>query len=654
MSDTTRPGNYGPETVLVTPFRQVQIGQPVISTADSEHIKPGLESRVSMPATPSTKASHDSSGSSDPYMHLVDDLIEKGSDYSYKAYEDEDSSSSDSEFTSSDAALRAIPAEGKRSAQQPSSIQKPPENEEAPHEEHMRKQMDRADSALSHQDLAPRRRSFAAWRQARKNRKEKAAAATTAVVASEAAGPTEPPKSIYTALAAAPTSPFDAPLQTISARSRSLQPLKSRLDSALEFAGGYEGLRVSRSDLMLSALQPQLPAISSPGRSEEEMNEQESTAGSSRSPLPSQASCSPFGALQGVSEDTKTTRQSASLLPNQCPPQLAPADSYELLTMTPTSSNPLDPVFVLQTLCQSVQSLVQLPFVGVSLLEDKDLSSALCVCCGGQQDPCPPIDRHFGEWLLEPQTAEVFVMQDILQVERFQIHPAVLGPPCLRFYAAVPLVTSCGMRLGSLYIADKEPRQLDEEHIPAMQNFAKAITKRLENMVKASGAMFERRRVVISEAKSRPDPQLVVDTAKASWQVMHVNCAARKIIGELNEGSEMCSLWDLFGAAPESQQEGSSSAGVPNGLGEKISHAREFALHVRRRSSAEAANFTLHFRPAPSKAPEGSAGTNFQPLYIVGVRPGWLPLQSSKQLMSLGISADAARQKCCGVGCALM
>ena len=108
----------------------------------------------------------------------------------------------------------------------------------------------------------------------------------------------------------------------MSRRSRSLQPLNSRLDSALEFSADREGLRVSRSDLMLSALQPQLPPIPSPGRSEEEMIEQESISGSNRSPLPSQASCSPFGRL---SEATMITRQWASLSLQQSPSQCAPS-----------------------------------------------------------------------------------------------------------------------------------------------------------------------------------------------------------------------------------------------------------------------------------------------------------------------------------------
>lgn len=52
------------------------------------------------------------------------------------------------------------------------------------------------------------------------------------------------------------------------------------------------------------------------------------------------------------------------------------------------------------------------------------------------------------------------------------------------------------------------------------------------------------------EAESQADPQLVVDTAK-TWRVLHVNSAAREIIGDLNEGN----LWDMFGAAPGSQVE---------------------------------------------------------------------------------------------------
>ncbi len=60
--------------------------------------------------------------------------------------------------------------------------------------------------------------------------------------------------------------------------------------------------------------------------------------------------------------------------------------------------------------------------------------------------------------------------------------------------------------------------------------------------------MQERRAVAMAEAESQPDPQLLVDTAKTSWQVLHVNSAAREIVGDVSEGSEPRSLWDMFTA----------------------------------------------------------------------------------------------------------
>jgi len=92
-------------------------------------------------------------------------------------------------------------------------------------------------------------------------------------------------------------------LQAIGSRTRSMQPLKSRLDSALEFAG-QGSMRVSRSELLLSAL----PAIaSSSSSSQPEASERaESGAGSSRSvavsPSPSLGLSLSIPMLQSVSE----------------------------------------------------------------------------------------------------------------------------------------------------------------------------------------------------------------------------------------------------------------------------------------------------------------------------------------------------------------
>lgn len=51
----------------------------------------------------------------------------------------------------------------------------------------------------------------------------------------------------------------------------------------------------------------------------------------------------------------------------------------------------------------------------------------------------------------------VLVVPDALCDPRFVLAPVVAGPPHLRFYAGAPLVTSSGVRIGSLCVLDTEP-----------------------------------------------------------------------------------------------------------------------------------------------------------------------------------------------------
>lgn len=69
------------------------------------------------------------------------------------------------------------------------------------------------------------------------------------------------------------------PMQAAGSRSRSMQQLNTRLDSALDYAGRGTQLRITRSELLLNAL----PTITSPGRSLQEPDARQSLAGSSRS-----------------------------------------------------------------------------------------------------------------------------------------------------------------------------------------------------------------------------------------------------------------------------------------------------------------------------------------------------------------------------------
>jgi hypothetical protein len=89
----------------------------------------------------------------------------------------------------------------------------------------------------------------------------------------------------------------------VANRARSLQPLGSRLDSALEFARRGGPFPVSRSELFGAAYHEQLAVINSPGRSEDEEADARLQ------------SADPGGTVTGSAHDT----QQEALQPPSCP-----------------------------------------------------------------------------------------------------------------------------------------------------------------------------------------------------------------------------------------------------------------------------------------------------------------------------------------------
>ena len=65
-------------------------------------------------------------------------------------------------------------------------------------------------------------------------------------------------------------------------------------------------------------------------------------------------------------------------------------------------------------------------------------------------------------------------------LRRFADNPLVTGPPDIRFYAGAPLVTSSGLRLGSLCVIDREPRDLDADQLNVLCNFAEVVVREIE------------------------------------------------------------------------------------------------------------------------------------------------------------------------------
>ncbi len=66
-----------------------------------------------------------------------------------------------------------------------------------------------------------------------------------------------------------------------------------------------------------------------------------------------------------------------------------------------------------------------------------------------------------------------FIVPDAALDERFSGNPLVTGPPHVRYYAGVPMLTSDGLPLGSFCVMDRTPRELTAQQIEMLRHIAR-------------------------------------------------------------------------------------------------------------------------------------------------------------------------------------
>lgn len=103
--------------------------------------------------------------------------------------------------------------------------------------------------------------------------------------------------------------------------------------------------------------------------------------------------------------------------------------------------------------------------------------------------PVEQIDRQPGLCASAILDDTPYLIEDARIDPRSLANPLVAGDFGLRFYAAVPLTTSDGHKLGTLCVIDKEPRPINDEQIEDLKDLASIVMDQLELRLSSRNAL---------------------------------------------------------------------------------------------------------------------------------------------------------------------
>jgi PAS domain S-box-containing protein len=152
----------------------------------------------------------------------------------------------------------------------------------------------------------------------------------------------------------------------------------------------------------------------------------------------------------------------------------------------------------------------------------------------------------------------VWLVADAQKHPALRAHPSVAGAPHIRFYAAAPLVTREGHRLGVLGILDVKPRpDFSEENSRQLQTLARLVMSELELRLELG-----------ARRRAERDLQLVNELMLAIAEAPNVNTAIETSLSLICQavGAAHGRAWTAVGSAGRSQRIGawSRSSAAPD------------------------------------------------------------------------------------------
>ncbi len=108
--------------------------------------------------------------------------------------------------------------------------------------------------------------------------------------------------------------------------------------------------------------------------------------------------------------------------------------------------------------------------------------------------------------------ADPMVVPDVEHDPRFHDNPLVLGPPAIRSYAGIPLVTSDGWAIGTLCVMDRVPRAFSAPQLEGLRRLARLVMDQFALRGSRKALLESRARLERAQAGLERDRFMVLET----------------------------------------------------------------------------------------------------------------------------------------------
>lgn len=108
---------------------------------------------------------------------------------------------------------------------------------------------------------------------------------------------------------------------------------------------------------------------------------------------------------------------------------------------------------------------------------------------------------------------DAYIVKNALEDPRTLANPLVAGALGVRFYAAAPLITHDGFRLGTINIIDFVPREFDAEDQRTLQEFAGLVMDQMEVRLSARKAIASLSKVLLETDQPKDLEKLITVSA---------------------------------------------------------------------------------------------------------------------------------------------